>query len=90
MCIDLKNLGWLLLGVSENKSIAIELGSSHESLYEDGYLKGNIYLADTVDERYRDFPLSDILKIFHFCFEVNNLPGFLLPTETVTLGIFMC
>ena len=48
------------------KNIAIELGSSHESLYEDGCLKGNIYLADTVEEGYRDFPLSDILKIFHF------------------------
>lgn len=72
------------------KNIIIELGRSHGSLYEDGCLKGNIYLADAVEEGYQGSPLSDRLKIFHFCFEVNNSPGFFLPIVTVTFGIFMC
>lgn len=53
---------WLLLEVCE-QNIIIELGSSHGSLYEEGCLKGNICLADTVEEGYEGSSLSDILKM---------------------------
>lgn len=39
---------------------------------------------------YQGSPLSDMLQILYFGFEVDNLPDFFLPIVIVTLGIFLC
>ena len=41
-----------------------------------------------MEEGYRDFPLSDILKIFHFCFEVNNFARLSLADRNSNFGYF--